>query len=797
MLEEGWEPDLEEFVRRVPDEYREEVFQEVDRICESRSYEVPQEPELAEPEAPRVVHTGEEAFAPRAWGELERAISEVSEGLDVDVDLVHADESEIAEEIEEIQQLSLSDEVEPIEELFDSEDPYEHEIPHELGETTELPPESADRPDLDATRELHPESPLDQQALPEIPGYRMDREIGCGPRGITYSGFDKSRQKRVTVKMLHTPAEQVLLQKALKASRLASAGIIPVEAITEDGALVADFVDGQPVDEACQALSIPDRTAVLASLARSLQAAHDAGYIHRALKPENILVTEALEPKVLDIGLPISAKLERASLFASPEQVRGGSPRASTDIFSLGSIIYLALTGRVPFHQVEDIGEIDPPLPRDVQADLPPDLQAICMACLARNPRARPEAAQVAVNLERFLAGKAILLRPVLYLNRLRRQVKTHVGEVREWARLGVLSEVESDRLQTFYRKKVEAEEGWRFDAHRLPGAQILMLAGSLLLVAATFLSFFYAPAGALWLLPPIVCAALLSAGIWARLRRDWQPATSFLFGGVLAAAPATLSVLGQVTTWSEPVRLLAASGVPLLISCAAWIWLEAALFAWATAFLGASAYVAGMFVLGLAGRPHWLQAVWLSPLVSLAALGVLFENRRRHRWSLPFYVVGLAALLTLPFLAAMGKALPARALPSWIDGLHAVAALHGLVLLAVGAALGRTRSLDLRWIARVLSVAAPVVLTGALLRNALLSGHPAAVASCGCAGLFFLALATWRKRRVDLLAGLSGLALCSYLAFALQLVAPGILAPALAVAGLALALGTYVRVRA
>ncbi|MHC4933706.1 MAG: serine/threonine-protein kinase, partial [Planctomycetota bacterium] len=437
------------------------------------------------------------------------------------------------------------------------------------------------------------------------------------------------------------------------------------------------------------------------------------------------------------------------------------------------------------------------PLPRDVQADLPPDLQAICMACLARNPRARPEPAQVAENLERFLAGKAILLRPVLYLNRLRREVKAHVGAVREWSRLGILTAAESDRLQGFYRRKVEAEECWRFDVHRLPGAQILMLAGNLLLVAAALLSYLYAPSGAFWLLPPVVGAALLSAGVWARMRCDWQAATSFFLGSVLAAVPATLATLSHLTAWSEPVRLLAASGAGLLISCTAWVWLQSALFAWTTAFLGASAYVAGMFVLGLAERPQWLQAVWLSPLISMGALGLLFENRRRHRWTLPFYGVGLAALFTLPFLAAMGKTLSVRALPSWIDGLHAVAALHGLALLAIGAALGRTRSLDLRWIARVLSVAAPLVLTGALFRNALLSGHPAAVASCGVAGLFFLALAAWRRRRVDLLAGLTGLALCSYLAFAVKVVSAAILAPALAVIGLALALGTYVRVRA
>src|SRR5205085_5994413 len=111
----------------------------------------------------------------------------------------------------------------------------------------------------------------------------------------------------------------------------------------------------------------------------------------------NVLLTPAMKPVILDFGVAISLReadeqprqFAGTPLYASPEQVKGEPLTPASDIFSFGSLMFKVLTGRTPF-EGESIAEVfraikeaTPPFLRDVAVGVPPDLQAICLACLA------------------------------------------------------------------------------------------------------------------------------------------------------------------------------------------------------------------------------------------------------------------------------------------------------------------------------------------------------------------------------------------------------------------------------
>ncbi|WSQ14608.1 serine/threonine protein kinase [Streptomyces sp. NBC_01231] len=147
-------------------------------------------------------------------------------------------------------------------------------------------------------------------------------------------------------------------------------------------------------------------------LARALRAIHGAGLVHRDLKPSNILLTVD-GPRIIDFGIARALDTVAGSLrtstgvvlgspgFMSPEQVRGQRVTPAADVFSLGSVLVYAATGRLPFGSAElglhalmfRIAEEEPDL-----TGVPPTLTDLVTACLAKDPQRRPTAAQLAVH---------------------------------------------------------------------------------------------------------------------------------------------------------------------------------------------------------------------------------------------------------------------------------------------------------------------------------------------------------------------------------------------------------------
>ncbi len=190
-----------------------------------------------------------------------------------------------------------------------------------------------------------------------------------------------------------------------------------------DGFIVLEYVEGQTLETLLHPsamLPISRLAQILAAVADAVHYAHLAGLVHRDLKPSNVLIDAQGEPRVCDFGLAVNEELLRihrgqvagTMYYMAPEQVRGETHLLDgrTDIWALGVILYRGLTGRLPFNganAAECFGEIlarDPRPPRQTTANIPGQLERICLRCLSKPISDRYlTAADLAVDLRRWL----------------------------------------------------------------------------------------------------------------------------------------------------------------------------------------------------------------------------------------------------------------------------------------------------------------------------------------------------------------------------------------------------------
>lgn len=274
--------------------------------------------------------------------------------------------------------------------------------------------------------------------LPSIPGYEILCELGRGGMGVVFKARNILLNRQVAIKTMltglySTPAERLRFYR--EAQAFAAIDHPNIVRLFEFGDFRGDpyfamqLVEGMTLQQRiCQNKMSPRESAWLISkLARAIQTVHDKGIVHRDIKPSNVLITSGGEPMLTDFGLARSEdvhdSITRAGValgtpsYMSPEQARGQSKTVSTssDIYSLGAILYATLTSRPPFvadnqtlllQQVEN-SDAKPPSKLDFR--IPRDLDFICLKCLQKEPKQRyATAIDLAEDLERFLAGEAI-----------------------------------------------------------------------------------------------------------------------------------------------------------------------------------------------------------------------------------------------------------------------------------------------------------------------------------------------------------------------------------------------------
>lgn len=210
----------------------------------------------------------------------------------------------------------------------------------------------------------------------QIGPYRLVQEIGEGGMGIVYRAVraDEEYKKQVAIKLVKAGLDSKASLARFKAERQILADLEhPNIARLLDGGttmgvpyFVMEFVEGRPIDEYCNVkdLFIEERLKLFRIVCSAVQYAHENHVVHRDLKPSNILVTGTGIPKLLDFGIAkiLDTESFRQTVdptvtitrmltpeYASPEQVRGEAITPASDIYSLGIVLYLLLTGKRPY----------------------------------------------------------------------------------------------------------------------------------------------------------------------------------------------------------------------------------------------------------------------------------------------------------------------------------------------------------------------------------------------------------------------------------------------------------------
>ena len=274
---------------------------------------------------------------------------------------------------------------------------------------------------------------------PSVPGYEILAEIGRGGMGVVYHARETQLGRPVALKFLppEVAHDNVLLDRfrreAQTASSLNHPHICTVHALGEHAGrpfIVLEFIEGQTLKALASQRWEPHELArVLRQAAGALQAAHTAGVVHRDIKPENIMLRRDGYVKVLDFGLARRLPTLAASggeaaqetwpgailgtvAYMSPEQARGEPLAASSDIFSLGIVLYQLLTGVHPFDRgtplatLQAIASAEPLPPSRLSTNSPPSLDGLAAAMLHKDPRLRPAASEVASALSPIVFGQ-------------------------------------------------------------------------------------------------------------------------------------------------------------------------------------------------------------------------------------------------------------------------------------------------------------------------------------------------------------------------------------------------------
>jgi serine/threonine protein kinase len=265
--------------------------------------------------------------------------------------------------------------------------------------------------------------------------YQIVRLLGRGAMGAVYLAYDTQLHRHVALKtpVLGTSTQTIdrFYREARAAAQLRSTYLCPIFDVGQIGNIhyiSMAFIDGKPLTRAMvegRFKTIGAITELLKKIARGLQKAHEQGIIHRDLKPDNIMIDQDGDPIVMDFGLArridddaqvtLPGVILGTPAFMSPEQV-DGNPKMiglSTDIYSLGIILYQMLTGRLPFQGsvtsiLRQIGSQTPSKPSAINREIGEDspLERICLKMIAKSTVDRYSSmAEVITALDASFAG--------------------------------------------------------------------------------------------------------------------------------------------------------------------------------------------------------------------------------------------------------------------------------------------------------------------------------------------------------------------------------------------------------
>lgn len=281
--------------------------------------------------------------------------------------------------------------------------------------------------------------------------YQLMEKIGEGATGELYKAIDERLNREVAVKVLKPelaaiPNARARFERearacaALRHDHIIAVHHVEARVPNQCPYLVMDFVNGGAFEEHIEpTVDSEMRTNVewLRQAASALQAAHESGIVHRDIKPSNLLIDQSSgRLLVVDFGLAQLADAEESltaedaiagtPAYMSPEQITNPDGVSGlSDIYSLGVVLYEAMTGERPFRgtvrMVLNQVQVEEPVPpRRLNDRIPRDLETICLKAMSKEPRLRYQsAAAFADDLQRWLDGRSVLARPISSIGKL------------------------------------------------------------------------------------------------------------------------------------------------------------------------------------------------------------------------------------------------------------------------------------------------------------------------------------------------------------------------------------------
>jgi serine/threonine protein kinase/WD40 repeat protein len=317
-----------------------------------------------------------------------------------------------------------------------------------------------------------PTGSANRAALPRLGDYELLEVIAHGGMGVVYRARQVSLNRMVAVKVLVGGefAQSRFIERFRREAEAAASLSHPnIVAVHEVGAhegqpyFSMELIEGRTLAELARDKPLPARESarLLRTIAEAVQFAHRRGVLHRDLKPSNVLVDAQGAPHITDFGLAkrlvgtrstasqdiLSEARDEVELaptaeltlagqvlgspnYMPPEQAdpKRGPTTATSDLYSLGAILYHLLTGRAPFmaetltQTLRLVIECEAVMPRLLNPNVPRDLETICIKCLEKEPARRYASAQeLADELNRFLNDEPIRARPILPIAKLAR----------------------------------------------------------------------------------------------------------------------------------------------------------------------------------------------------------------------------------------------------------------------------------------------------------------------------------------------------------------------------------------
>ncbi|MGY1803203.1 Stk1 family PASTA domain-containing Ser/Thr kinase [Blastococcus sp. SYSU D00922] len=285
---------------------------------------------------------------------------------------------------------------------------------------------------------------------PQVLGerYEIGGVLGRGGMAEVHRGRDLRLGREVAVKVLRSdlardPSFQVRFRREAQASAsLNHPAIVAVYDTGEDrtstGAtpyIVMEYVEGETLRDVLRReghLSPQRAMSLSADICGALDFSHRNGIVHRDVKPGNVMITPQGSVKVMDFGIARAVSDSAATMtstaavigtaqYLSPEQARGDSVDARSDVYSLGCMLYELVTGAPPFTGDSPVSVAyqhvreDPRLPSSINPQIPPELDAILLKAMSKNPANRYQsAAEMRNDLLRALAGQRVEATPVM-----------------------------------------------------------------------------------------------------------------------------------------------------------------------------------------------------------------------------------------------------------------------------------------------------------------------------------------------------------------------------------------------